>query len=431
MEPVYSLLGADRRLGHRGVHPEERARRVRLRRHLRLGQRGRLRLPARPAGHRRRRPGAAAAGDRDRRRGRLDPDRRGPGADGAGRRASPASRTRCTPPPRWSAACARAGDYTVADDGRSVAAHHRRPGRRRGQARRHRPVRRGARRRSSPRSTWRCTPTPCCTATSTTSSATARSSWSTRCAAGSPSAAAGRTGCRPRSRPRRAWTPPPRARCSARSPCRRSSALYPTVCGMTATAVYVGDQLREFFKLEVAVIPPNTPCIREDEPDRDLRHPGREGRGADRRDQRARTRPAGRCWSARSTSRSPRSWPPTLAAAGVSLRRAQREERRRGGGDHRRGRRVRRGDRLHPDGRPGRRHPPRRQRPRPTGTRSPSWAGSTSSAAAGTTAAGSTTSCAAGPAGRATRAARSFFVSLEDDLVVRATPATRCRRRRG
>jgi preprotein translocase subunit SecA len=43
--------------------------------------------------------------------------------------------------------------------------------------------------------------------------------------------------------------------------------LYPTVCGMTATAVLVGDQLREFFKLEVAVIPPNTECIRVDEPD--------------------------------------------------------------------------------------------------------------------------------------------------------------------
>jgi preprotein translocase subunit SecA len=45
-------------------------------------------------------------------------------------------------------------------------------------------------------------------------------------------------------------------------------ALYSTLCGMTATAVLVGDQLREFFKLEVAVIPPNTPCIRIDEPDR-------------------------------------------------------------------------------------------------------------------------------------------------------------------
>src|SRR6185369_17436830 len=45
-------------------------------------------------------------------------------------------------------------------------------------------------------------------------------------------------------------------------------ALYEHVCGMTATAVIVGDELREFFKLEVAMIPPNTPCIREDEADR-------------------------------------------------------------------------------------------------------------------------------------------------------------------
>ncbi len=44
--------------------------------------------------------------------------------------------------------------------------------------------------------------------------------------------------------------------------------LYPTVCGMTGTAIRIGDQLREFYQLEVAVIPPNTPCIRKDEPDR-------------------------------------------------------------------------------------------------------------------------------------------------------------------
>ncbi len=43
---------------------------------------------------------------------------------------------------------------------------------------------------------------------------------------------------------------------------------YPTVCGMTGTAVAVGEQLREFYELEVAVIPPNRPCVREDEPDR-------------------------------------------------------------------------------------------------------------------------------------------------------------------
>jgi len=44
--------------------------------------------------------------------------------------------------------------------------------------------------------------------------------------------------------------------------------LYPTVCGMTGTAVSVGDALREFYDLEVAVIPPNRPNIRIDEPDR-------------------------------------------------------------------------------------------------------------------------------------------------------------------
>jgi preprotein translocase subunit SecA len=43
---------------------------------------------------------------------------------------------------------------------------------------------------------------------------------------------------------------------------------YPRVCGMTATAVAVGDELREFYGLEVAVIPPNRPCVREDQPGR-------------------------------------------------------------------------------------------------------------------------------------------------------------------
>ncbi|OLF08917.1 accessory Sec system translocase SecA2 [Actinophytocola xanthii] len=43
---------------------------------------------------------------------------------------------------------------------------------------------------------------------------------------------------------------------------------YPVVCGMTGTAVAVAEQLREFYQLRVAVIPPNTECVREDEPDR-------------------------------------------------------------------------------------------------------------------------------------------------------------------
>ncbi len=43
---------------------------------------------------------------------------------------------------------------------------------------------------------------------------------------------------------------------------------YPQICGMTGTAVAVGEQLREFYDLHVAVIPSNEPCIRVDEPDR-------------------------------------------------------------------------------------------------------------------------------------------------------------------
>ena len=43
---------------------------------------------------------------------------------------------------------------------------------------------------------------------------------------------------------------------------------YAKVCGMTGTAVPVGDQLREFYDLEVAVVPPHKPCIRVDQPDR-------------------------------------------------------------------------------------------------------------------------------------------------------------------
>lgn len=43
---------------------------------------------------------------------------------------------------------------------------------------------------------------------------------------------------------------------------------YPTVCGMTGTALAAGEQLRQFYKLGVSPIPPNTPNIREDDVDR-------------------------------------------------------------------------------------------------------------------------------------------------------------------
>ncbi|MCK0174040.1 accessory Sec system translocase SecA2 [Mycolicibacterium sp. F2034L] len=43
---------------------------------------------------------------------------------------------------------------------------------------------------------------------------------------------------------------------------------YPTVCGMTGTALAAGEQLRQFYKLGVSPIEPNKPNIREDEADR-------------------------------------------------------------------------------------------------------------------------------------------------------------------
>ena len=43
---------------------------------------------------------------------------------------------------------------------------------------------------------------------------------------------------------------------------------YPRVCGMTGTALAAGEQLRQFYKLGVSPIPPNTPNVREDETDR-------------------------------------------------------------------------------------------------------------------------------------------------------------------
>ncbi len=44
--------------------------------------------------------------------------------------------------------------------------------------------------------------------------------------------------------------------------------LYPKTAGMTATGVLVGEQLREFYQLEVAVVESNAPCVRVDEHDR-------------------------------------------------------------------------------------------------------------------------------------------------------------------
>ncbi|TCC28486.1 accessory Sec system translocase SecA2 [Kribbella sindirgiensis] len=43
---------------------------------------------------------------------------------------------------------------------------------------------------------------------------------------------------------------------------------YKSLCGMTGTAVVVGESLQEFYDVEVAVVPPNNPNIRKDDQDR-------------------------------------------------------------------------------------------------------------------------------------------------------------------
>lgn len=42
--------------------------------------------------------------------------------------------------------------------------------------------------------------------------------------------------------------------------------LYPSICGMSGTLRSSADELRDAYQLEVAVIPPNRPCRRQDEP---------------------------------------------------------------------------------------------------------------------------------------------------------------------
>ena len=80
---------------------------------------------------------------------------------------------------------------------------------------------------------------------------------------------------------------------------------YPTVCGMTGTALAAGEQLRQFYKLGVSPIPPNTPNIREDETDRVYVTAAAKNDASSSTSRRC-TRPASRCWSAPATSPSPK-----------------------------------------------------------------------------------------------------------------------------
>jgi preprotein translocase subunit SecA len=48
--------------------------------------------------------------------------------------------------------------------------------------------------------------------------------------------------------------------------------LYPKLAAMTATARSAAEELKSFFRLTVVVIPPHRPCVRVDEPDRVFTH---------------------------------------------------------------------------------------------------------------------------------------------------------------
>jgi preprotein translocase subunit SecA len=48
--------------------------------------------------------------------------------------------------------------------------------------------------------------------------------------------------------------------------------LYPTLCGMTATAVPAARELKEFYGLGVVVVPPHRPCVRRDLADEVFTH---------------------------------------------------------------------------------------------------------------------------------------------------------------
>ena len=225
MGPVYRLLGLSVGAVQEGMDKPAKQAGLRLRRHLRHRQGGRLRLPARPPGLRARRARPPAASPSP-----------------SSTRPTPSSSTK--PASRWSSrATAGAGATDASPAGRRSCAASSRAGTSRptpsnanvfltdagirrieSAPRLRQPLRARRTRRSWPRSTAPSTPRPCSSATSTTSSATAASRSSTSSPAGSWTSATGPTACRPPSKPRRACAAAPRAASSARSPCSISSA---------------------------------------------------------------------------------------------------------------------------------------------------------------------------------------------------------------
>ncbi len=205
---------------------------------------------------------------------------------------------------------------------------------------------------------------------------------------------------------------------------------YPVACGMTGTAVAVGEQLREFYGLEIAVIPPNLPCVREDEPDRlYLTAPEKEDAVVSQVADTHVDRPPDPDRHAR--CRGIRAARGEDGPGRAVLRGAERQERRAGGRDRGRGRRAREQSRF-----------PRRWRagaptsgsvaatgpvlkrtvPRPAGTRWPGWAGCCV-IGMGRHASSRLDDQLRGRSGRQGDPGGSvFFLSMEDELITTCVP---------
>ncbi len=136
---------------------------------------------------------------------------------------------------------------------------------------------------------------------------------------------------------------------------------YPTVCGMTGTALAAGEQLRQFYKLGVSPIPSNTPNIREDMPDRVYITAAAKTEAIIEHiiDLHASGQPilVGTHDVAESEELYERLVKRGVPAVVLNAKNDEEEAAR-----HRRGGQARRGDRLHPDGRARHRHPPGRIR---------------------------------------------------------------------
>ena len=136
---------------------------------------------------------------------------------------------------------------------------------------------------------------------------------------------------------------------------------YPTVCGMTGTALAAGEQLRQFYKLGVSPIPPNTPNIREDEADRVyITAAAKNDAIVDHiTEVHATGQPVlvGTRDVAESEELHERLVKAGIPAVVLNAKNDAEEAAR-----HRRGGQARRGHRVHPDGRPRHRHPARRLR---------------------------------------------------------------------